>query len=76
MKEELRKHERFGHFYVPSIKVQCPACSIAKAKGLAHAKKRPEHLIPKEFLDQVDWDFKGPLPESFTGKRRILSAVD
>ena len=45
----------------------------SKKVGLGHAKTRPAHLIPEEFGDQIDWDFKGPLPVSFFNRRWILS---
>ena len=33
-------------------------------------------MIPTRWLEQVDWDFKGPYPTSWTGKKWILSAID
>jgi hypothetical protein len=69
-------HERLGHFYVPGLKVNCPACAASKKFGVGHKKQRPPDLIPTEFLEKVDWDFKGPLPLSFFNRRWILSAVD
>jgi len=71
-------HERMGHYHIPGVKVNCPACAIGKDYNkTSHKQHRPVHLIPKHFLEQVDWDFKGPItPVSFNGRKYILSAVD
>ena len=75
--EQMLQHERFGHFYVPGMKhPPCPACAASKKFGIGHKSERPAYLIPKSFLDCVDWDFKGPLPLSWFNRRWILSAVD
>ena len=70
----LRQHERNGHFYMPGFHVNCPACALGKdLNKTSHKKQRPAHLIPVRFLSQVDWDFKGPYPESWFGRRWVLS---
>ena len=74
LKDQLL-HERFGHFWVPGLKVDCPACAASKKFGIGHKKERPPEYLPTWFLDQVDWDFKGPLPLSFFNRRWILSAM-
>ena len=74
--ERLKMHERCGHYWTSENRIKhCPACDLAKAGREGHAKVRPEYLIPQEFLEQVDWDFTDPYPESFTGSTWLLSAM-
>ena len=71
------QHERFGHFWCPSVRgVECEACAVSKGQSRGHKKERPEHLLPKKFLEQVDWDFVGPFPVSLQGNAWVLSAID
>ena len=50
---------------------------MAKAQNqVGHKLVRPKQYIPSRYLEQVDFDFKGPYPKSFEGRRWILSAID
>ena len=76
VEEKLKQHERCGHFWMHDLRVSdCPACRISKGQTAGHKTNRPEHLIPKRFLEQVDWDFTGPYPESEFGRTWLLSAM-
>ena len=75
-KDTLRFHERCGHFYIPGVKVNCPACQVSKGQRQSHAGERPKLHVAKEFCEQVDWDFKGKYPPSTTGNIWNLDGVD
>ena len=37
---------------------------------------RPEHHIITKWLEQVDWDFKGPFPPGLKGEKYLFSGVE
>ena len=37
---------------------------------------RPEHHIITKWLEQVDWDFKGPFPPGVKGEKYLFSGVE
>ena len=74
--QKLLRHYRAGHFHIDGLNVNCPACIMAKGRGVGHKNQRPEHLKCVRFLQCVDWDFVGPFPESYHGNRFALNGVD
>ena len=78
LRAKLREHERNAHSYVHGLgSVHCPSCAVAKdLNKTSHRSERPEHHKAKEFGDCFDFDFKGPLKESYFGARYIMAGID
>jgi len=76
-------HRRLGHYYnknldkyleLHDIKIpECMDCKIVKMKRLPHNKEPP---TAKDILETIHSDIMGPVRESITGKRFILSMID
>jgi hypothetical protein len=71
-------HQRIGHMSVDGLGCDgCEACDIGKAQRTGHSKQRDVKYSAKDWLDCVDWDFKGPItPVSFMRMKWLLNAVD
>eukprot|EP00396_MALV-II-16_sp_LP-1_P000281 gene281-305_t len=76
-----RRHERFGHFWQPSLNLgcSCEACAASKGQKPSHKKERgPEDYKGKKFGDLVAWDHQGPMNVAAinSGARFALLGVD
>jgi len=79
----LRWHRRFGHYYIEDMNKYldmhnikdplCIDCRIAKMKRKSHNKKTPK---AKQILEVIHSDIIGPISDSFTGKRFIITFID
>jgi len=80
---DLIWHRRLGHFYNSDIKNYlkrhkadikfCDDCKIAKMKRKPHNKVPPKAT---SILETIHSDIIGPISESLTGKRYILTFID
>ena len=79
----LRWHRRFGHYYIENMDKYldmhnikyplCIDCRIAKMKRKSHNKRTPK---AKQILEVIHSDIIGPISDSFTGKRFIITFID
>jgi hypothetical protein len=77
-KEKERIHQRLGHLALDGVNdLKCTACVLGKASKVGHKCVRDPKYEMKDFLDCVDWDFKGPIsPESYFGELWLLNCID
>ena len=81
--DDLIWHRRLGHFYNSDLhgylkfheaeQNLCDDCKISKMKRKPHNKITPK---AKDILETIHSDIIGPINESFTGKRYILTIID
>ena len=74
---KLELHRRRAHISVPSVKVRCEECELAKGRKRSVEKvRKPKYSVP-EPLFQLDADFMGPIrPESIMKHNFALVMID
>jgi len=80
---KLLWHRRLGHYYLENLneyldihnikESECIDCKIAKLKRFPHNKETPKAT---EILEIIHSDIIGPINDSITGKRFILTVID
>ena len=81
--DDLIWHRRLGHYYIHDLqnylnihnidKNICSDCKIAKMKRKPHNKPTPKAT---DILECIHSDIIGPIEESYTGNRFILTIID
>ena len=72
---KLLEHRRGGHLSLPSLRVQCPDCAVAKGGKTGANPQRGSEYCSNVPLHQLNADFYGPLEESVRGSRVLLVVI-